>query len=193
MLPVLFTWPYEAVYLVVALWIGLSERAMRRRARVRASEQDRKSARLIDVGAVVATVSAIVVALVFKRGALPYPTLLFWVGLGLVIASGLLRRHCFHMLGASFTGVVHVVPGQEIVDRGVYRLIRHPSYTGSALAFIGIGLALGNWASLVILLGSCWMIYGYRVRVEERALLDILGEPYRDYMARTKRFIPFLF
>ena len=36
------------------------------------------------------------------------------------------------------------------------------------------------------------LAFGYRVRVEERALLSVIGEPYRDYMARTKRFVPFL-
>ncbi len=37
------------------------------------------------------------------------------------------------------------------------------------------------------------LVYGYRVGVEERALLATTGDSYRRYMSRTKRFVPFLF
>ena len=33
---------------------------------------------------------------------------------------------------------------------GPYRLLRHPSYAGSLLTLAGIGLALGNWLSLLL-------------------------------------------
>jgi protein-S-isoprenylcysteine O-methyltransferase Ste14 len=35
--------------------------------------------------------------------------------------------------------------------------------------------------------------YSYRISVEEHALLAALGEPYREYMQRTRRLVPFLF
>jgi protein-S-isoprenylcysteine O-methyltransferase Ste14 len=56
--------------------------------------------------------------------------------------------------------------------------------------FTGIGIALGNWISAAVLFLVHCLLYGIRVSVEERALLATLGEPYRDYMSRTKRFIP---
>ena len=56
----------------------------------------------------------------------------------------------------------------------------------------GIGLALGNWVSLLVLVLSTMTLYTYRVIVEERALIAVLGEAYRGYMRRTKRFIPFV-
>ena len=58
--------------------------------------------------------------------------------------------------------------------------------------FIGIGLALCSWISLAILFFAHCYLYGRRVAVEERALLDTLGAPYREYMSRTRRFIPFV-
>jgi protein-S-isoprenylcysteine O-methyltransferase Ste14 len=61
------------------------------------------------------------------------------------------------------------------------------------MMFMGIGLALGSWLSLVIFWLEIFIVYSRRVRVEEKALLDTLGEPYRAYMRRTRRFIPFLF
>jgi protein-S-isoprenylcysteine O-methyltransferase Ste14 len=80
-----------------------------------------------------------------------------------------------------------------VVDRGAYRYVRHPSYTAGLILFIGVGLALGNWLSLLVLTLVVGLVYGYRVRVEERALLAVLGDPYRQYMMRTQRFVPFLF
>ncbi len=110
----------------------------------------------------------------------------------MLIAGAVLRRHCFNALGKSFTGTVVVSKDQRIVQDGVYRFVRHPSYTAAFLMFIGIGIALGSWISVAILFFVHCYLYGIRVAVEERALLETLGEPYREYMSRTKRFIPFV-
>ena len=58
---------------------------------------------------------------------------------------------------------------------------------------LGVGLAVSNWASLGALLGCVFLGYSYRVRIEEQALIRALGQPYLDYMRRTKRFIPAVF
>jgi protein-S-isoprenylcysteine O-methyltransferase Ste14 len=58
---------------------------------------------------------------------------------------------------------------------------------------LGVGLALANWASLVAMLAGGLIGLLYRIRVEERALVEALGQPYRDYMRQTKVFIPFIF
>ena len=58
--------------------------------------------------------------------------------------------------------------------------------------YIGIGLALGNWLSFALLTIATIATYAYRVGIEERALLDAIGEPYRDYMKESKRFVPYI-
>jgi len=98
----------------------------------------------------------------------------------------------FNTLGKFFTGTVVVSKDQQIIQHGVYRLVRHPSYTAAFLMFTGVGVALGSWISVAILFLVHCVLYGLRVSVEEKALLSTLGEPYRDYMSRTKRFIPFI-
>jgi protein-S-isoprenylcysteine O-methyltransferase Ste14 len=70
--------------------------------------------------------------------------------------------------------------------------VRHPAYTAGLVIFLGIGIALASWVSVAVLLLVPVLIYLRRVRVEERALLETIGEPYRAYMARTARFIPFV-
>ena len=110
----------------------------------------------------------------------------------MLIAGAVLRRYCFNALGKSFTGTVMVSPGQRIVQDGVYRFVRHPSYTAALLMFTGVGIALGSWISVAILFLVHCYLYGIRVAVEERALRETIGEAYLAYSARTKRFIPFI-
>ncbi len=118
-----------------------------------------------------------------------------WFALGILIllAGSMLRRYCFRTLGRYFTGNVRVHADHSVIEVGPYRYVRHPSYTGGMLMYLGTGLALTNWMSTLILAAMGALTYAYRVRVEEQALGSSLGQPYLGYMRRTKRFIPFLF
>lgn len=123
---------------------------------------------------------------------IPHPMAAVAIGTVLIVAGAILRRYCFYALGACFTGVVTVKEDQQVVDSGLYRLVRHPSYTAAFMMFTGLGLALGSWISVTILFLAHCYLYGRRVVVEEKALVDMLGARYTEYMRRTKRFIPFL-
>ena len=114
----------------------------------------------------------------------------FVVGLALMILGIVVRQWAVAVLGGFFTIDVRVHPGQTVVARGPYRWVRHPSYCGLILTFVGIGLALGNWASLAVLAVVPTMGIVVRIRFEERALLDGLGEPYRRFAASRPRLFP---
>jgi protein-S-isoprenylcysteine O-methyltransferase Ste14 len=188
--PLAGVWPYALVFWMVFIWAYAPEFLLNRRSRPLLGPQDAGSFRLVIMVQMVAMAAAFAIAFAGPFGRLSRQQLWFWVGLGAMVAGSLLRRHCFRMLGKSFTAVVVVQPGQQVVERGAYRWVRHPSYTAGALLFAGMTLALGNWVSVAIILTAAVFTYGYRVHVEERALLATLGEPYRAYMQRTKRFIP---
>jgi protein-S-isoprenylcysteine O-methyltransferase Ste14 len=191
---VITTWPYALFFWVVFFWAFAPEfRIVSRRREPSTTPQDANSKRLIAVGQGLATFAAFAIAVRVPSATLPHRVWLFWLGLSAIIGGSLLRRHCWRMLGPSFTGAVIVKPDQAVVDRGAYHYVRHPSYTAGAIMFLGIGLALANWISLVVLLGAVSIVYGYRVDVEERALVAVIGDPYRRYLSRTKRFMPFLF
>jgi protein-S-isoprenylcysteine O-methyltransferase Ste14 len=117
--------------------------------------------------------------------------LLFYFAVALMIVGLAFRWYSIRVLGKSFTYVVHTRPDQQVVQAGPYRWIRHPSYTGALLTVLGVLLALTNPLSLLGLIPPL-AGYTYRIRVEERALMRDLGEPYQSYMKRTKRLIPFL-
>ena len=119
-------------------------------------------------------------------------TPLFVAGVLMILLGSLLRRYCSRTLGEYFTGDVKARADQPVISSGPYRLVRHPSYTAGMMMFIGIGLALGSWLSLAILTIATVATYSYRVMIEERALFDTIGEPYRAYVKERKRFIPFV-
>ncbi|HEY6903143.1 MAG TPA: isoprenylcysteine carboxylmethyltransferase family protein [Candidatus Acidoferrales bacterium] len=120
-------------------------------------------------------------------------TWVFFAGVTLMLAGIAFRFYAMKVLGRFFTYNVAVHAGQTVVEVGPYRYIRHPSYTGALITLIGVGLALGNWASLLAILACTGIAYAYRISVEESALIAALGEPYKQYMRRTRRLVPFLF
>lgn len=117
----------------------------------------------------------------------------FWLGIFLMYAGIVLRFYAIAVLGAFFTTSVAVASKQIVIETGPYRFIRHPSYTGFLLTWLGFGLSLtNNWLSLLVMMGCALIGFSYRIRVEERVLQANLGQPYQEYMQRTKRLIPFV-
>src|SRR6202035_958587 len=121
---------------------------------------------------------------------LPYDAVLSEVGFVLFLLCFVLRWWAIIHLGRFFTVNVAIHAGHHLVDTGPYRYLRHPSYTGALLMVFGFVCSFAHWASMLIIVGSCLSVILYRVRIEEAALLEGLGEPYRDYCRRTKRLIP---
>lgn len=114
----------------------------------------------------------------------------FIIGLALTVLGIALRQWAVLMLGQFFTVQVQVHSDQTVVDTGPYRWVRHPSYTAIIMSFVGIGVALGNWLSLAALIVVPTIGLVVRIRVEEKALLDALGEPYRQFSLGRARLIP---
>ena len=113
-----------------------------------------------------------------------------FLALGLLLGGLALRWAAILTLGRLFTVDVAIHSDHVVVQTGVYRLIRHPSYSGLLLAFLGLGLFFANWLSIVGLLVPITLGVFNRVVKEEQALLGSLGPEYAAYCARTKRFIP---
>jgi protein-S-isoprenylcysteine O-methyltransferase len=112
------------------------------------------------------------------------------LGAALFVMGLVLRWYAILYLGRFFTVDVAIATDHRVIDTGPYRYIRHPSYTGVLMAFIGLGFCLGNWASLAVLVIGTVPVFLWRIRIEEAALAQALGERYREYMRRTRRLIP---
>ena len=138
---------------------------------------------------------AIVLALRFPRwapglslsGGAVWPFVLgavvFWSGAAL-------RWWSVATLGRFFQLTVVVQEGQTVVDRGPYRLLRHPSYTGALVILLGVGIACDNALSVAACVVLPALGFLRRISVEEELLARELGEPYRAYARRTRRLIP---
>jgi protein-S-isoprenylcysteine O-methyltransferase Ste14 len=115
-----------------------------------------------------------------------------WLGLAFLWSGIVLRLWSFRTLGRYFTFTVQTSRDQPVIRAGPYRFVRHPGYTGLLLAIIGVSFFFGNWVSTVGLAIAATAGLVYRIRVEERALVQTLGDTYRDYAATRKRLVPLL-
>jgi protein-S-isoprenylcysteine O-methyltransferase Ste14 len=112
----------------------------------------------------------------------------------LLAAGGLgLRLWAPRVLGRFYTRTLRVADQQTVVDQGPYRLIRHPGYAGALAVWVGAGLATGNVLATIVIAVAMFVAYSYRIQAEERMLVATVGQPYRDYQARTRRLIPFVY
>ena len=75
---------------------------------------------------------------------------------------------------------------------GARRYVRHLSYMGILLIQISIALMFQSWAAVLVAVISFSLAYGHRNLKEEKFLVEELGDNYRQYMAKTRRIIPFL-
>ena len=181
-----------AFYAVFGLWLVL-EWWLRFRSHVnrRGALLDRSDVLVVVAFVAVGLGGAFALAGDVPSAAIDYGRLVIFVaGLVLMGVGIALRQWAVAVLGRFFTIDVRVQPGQTVVDRGPYRWVRHPSYTGMIVTFVGLGLALGNWAALAVAVVFPTIGLVLRIHSEERALLAGLGEPYRRYAAGRPRLFP---
>jgi protein-S-isoprenylcysteine O-methyltransferase Ste14 len=191
-LPLLTLWPDAAAFwLAYSGALALEAVLHSRRATPRGRESDRHSLLLIATAAPLALAAAFGAALLWPQ---PHTfagdRALLWLGIALTGVGAFLRYLSIRALGTAFTPRVTTFVDQPLVARGVYQWIRHPSYTGAMLILVGAGAAMGAWASMAVMLIVVAPAYGYRIHVEERAMLAAFGEPYQRYMRNTRRLLP---
>ena len=94
-------------------------------------------------------------------------------------------------LGRNWSGVVTLKEGHELVERGPYRFVRHPIYTGILTMFFATAIAQGHLSGFVgtlLMFASFWI----KLRDEEKLMLQQFPQQYRAYQQRVKRIIPFV-
>jgi protein-S-isoprenylcysteine O-methyltransferase len=186
----------QQVLIGVGILYGGSEVALALLLRSRdnvARGSDRGSLALLWTTIALAVFAALQVE-VHHPGPVPGPVAA-WVaaGLALLLAGLALRWTAILTLRSAFTVDVAIARGQRLVQRGPYRALRHPAYTGNLLAFLGMALVFADWIAALTLFLPIAAAFLYRVRVEECALRAAFGEEYEHYARRTRRLVPFLY
>jgi protein-S-isoprenylcysteine O-methyltransferase len=116
----------------------------------------------------------------------------FVFGIVLIWAGMLFRLWSIQTLGNLFSTRLIIQERHELITKGPYKYLRNPSYTGALITFVGFGFGVGNWLSATVLLFTALITYAWRIRVEERMLLEAFGRAYEDYKKRTWALIPFV-
>jgi protein-S-isoprenylcysteine O-methyltransferase Ste14 len=95
-------------------------------------------------------------------------------------------------LGRNWSGSITFKQDHELVERGPYRFVRHPIYTGLLLMALGTAVVRGNPDSflgvVVFLVAHIW-----KLRREEELLQRHFPDSYPAYRDRTRALIPFLY
>ena len=110
----------------------------------------------------------------------------------MVFAGLLIRWRALLQLGDAFTTKVVLVQHHQLHKGGMYRWIRHPSYTGLLLYYFGLGILMTNWVALILLLILPGIAVWQRIKVEEKVLLKHFDNEYSDYQKNSWKLIPFL-
>jgi len=112
-----------------------------------------------------------------------------YAGLVVFTIGGVLRVGPIFTLGNRFSAFVAIQEGHELVTEGWYRVIRHPSYLGALLIFLGWILIFRCGPGLLLMPFAVWVVIA-RINHEEALLASEFGAPYAAYRGRTWRLVP---
>jgi protein-S-isoprenylcysteine O-methyltransferase len=178
-----------SVYFASELLLTVTRRSRSRTG----TKQDRSTLLVIWLVIMISIGAGVFVAMNWRAGALPNGHAFEVAGVVLFAAGLIFRWWAIVTLGRFFTVDVTIEKDHELVERGPFRLVRHPSYTGVLLAFVGFALTLRNWGAILVVLVPIFVAFVRRMNVEEEALARALGERYEQYMKRTRRLVPFIY
>jgi protein-S-isoprenylcysteine O-methyltransferase Ste14 len=115
-----------------------------------------------------------------------------YTGLFLFFAGTILRLAAVFALGTRFSGLVAIQPNHQLKTDGLYKYIRHPSYTGLIVSMVGFVLVFRSIIGLILNI-FIFLLLLSRMDDEEKFLEQHFGSEYRTYCQRTRRLIPFVY
>lgn len=164
-----------------------------RRSRGTGRREDQNTLGVLWLVIALSVIAGVYAAKHWRAAALPYEAVFASAGLALFVIGIALRWWAIVTLGRFFTVDVQIAGDHELVERGPFRFVRHPSYAGVLLAFVGFALSLANWAAILLIIVPIFCAFLRRMNVEEQALFRALGDKYVSYMDRTKRLLPSIY
>jgi protein-S-isoprenylcysteine O-methyltransferase Ste14 len=122
---------------------------------------------------------------------IPHTKATAWTGAVLCIVGLAFTIWARATLGRNWSGAVTLKECHELIDRGPYRLVRHPIYTGLLTMFVATVIALGHAAGII---GALFVFVSFWIKLgdEEKLMLKQFPDQYAAYQQRVKRIIPFV-
>jgi protein-S-isoprenylcysteine O-methyltransferase Ste14 len=118
------------------------------------------------------------------------PAGLGWLGVFLLACALFVFARAHIDLKSNWSPSLEIYQDHALITSGIYSIIRHPMYASQGLFATAQLLLLQNWLAGPLNLIVFILFYLLRIRAEERMMLDVFGEPYREYMGRTGRILP---
>jgi protein-S-isoprenylcysteine O-methyltransferase Ste14 len=190
--PYVETHQIKFVWLAVAAVVVVSELTGLFRRRAEATNRDRGSQIILRLCVTPGALLLVLSPKIAPAAEIHPPLVSVIVGIVLFAGGEAVRVWARLTLGRYFTYTVMTSSDQPVITTGPYRVVRHPSYSGVLLIAIGFGAVWGNWLGLAAITVATFVGLRYRIAVEEKALLDELGDRYRTFAEHHKRVIPFL-
>ena len=158
--------------------------------RLNAKEEQGEQKRVILQSGLMFTLAFIVAGLNFRFGWIKLPNAVSWAAAGVFLAGYVLYAEVLRE-NVWLSRTVEVQENQQVVDTGLYGIVRHPMYMSTLLLFMSMPLVLGSILSFVIMLAYIPII-ARRIRNEEEVLEQGLAG-YSEYKMRVRyRVIPFV-
>ena len=185
------------MYIFIIIWICffLSEILLLRIFRSKApasKELDKSSLKFVWV-TIIISISVGVLAMTYVKAPISRAIFIGYLGLFIIICGIFIRFSAIRTLGKFFTVNLAIHDNQRLIKSGLYKYIRHPSYTGSLLSFLGLGVSFNNWISLLIIIIPVLISFIYRINIEEQLMLELFGEEYSEYKKSSRRLIPLIY
>jgi protein-S-isoprenylcysteine O-methyltransferase Ste14 len=145
--------------------------------------------RFIGLALWISTFAYLVYPPLVQWASIPLPAAVRWSGVVVGALCSTLMFWTLTSLGKNLTDTVVTRVDATLVTSGPYRWVRHPFYVTTGLLMASVTLLTANW-----LIGVCSLLVltllAVRTPKEEQMLIERFGQKYRDYMARTGRFVP---
>jgi len=182
-----------SILIYVVILFPFSEIALLifKRSKARASVKGDRGSLLLLWLTIIASISLTVILQWYPSAVFQLPrTITNAIALSLLAGGLIIRWLSIISLGKFFTVDVAIQEEHILVIRGMYKYVRNPSYSGLLLEFIGLAVYFGTWVSLIIIVIPIMSAIVYRIRCEEKVLLEKFGKQYEEYMTHTKSLIP---
>ncbi|MGG0291053.1 isoprenylcysteine carboxylmethyltransferase family protein [Bacillus pacificus] len=118
---------------------------------------------------------------------------LLFFGVIIALIGVWIRFYSMKILGRFYSRNVGMQGGHKLIQKGLYKYVRHPGYLGSFLTFLGFAISSSSFIAVIINIILFFLVYSYRIKIEERILITLFGEQYKQYQSKTWRIIPFLY
>lgn len=127
-----------------------------------------------------------------RENFVPHTNFVGIIGLAFCILGAVITCWSRYKLGRNWSLSVQKKEDHELIQSGMYKIVRHPIYTGLLLLFIGNTIIVGDYRGVIavlIVIISFW----FKLTTEEKLLTENFGNQYLEYKKRTKALIPYIF